>query len=265
MKNKGLFVFLVIPTLVLFGLVFLKKQKHPAAFQGVQEPVRIDGKDLRGSAVIWTNREFVHIVKNEENIRIIIQNFITPLLLSDKEKSNALSSCFGMIKAYGAGDWEEFMAVRIPISGYEVTKEAISQYALNISETKISDADQAYKTYWKTTFQESPLFSEVSFVSNSVSLFNLSQIKIKEIHPPEFTDKLHQRWIENTLTKVYDYPNIAKINEAKVLRLFFFSKDNKIPGFVQILFVLNGDDGLWLPYSFTLGIVQKPTHDLYLF
>ena len=261
-RNKWRFLF-IVPTILLLGLILWRGKNRPHTLP--QGAIRVPGNALKRSAAIWKDREFLNITNNRDKIHQAIESFIAPLPISTSAKSNAVMSSFGLIMAYGTGSWNDFLRTRIPVSGYETTNIALVRYGFNVQDKMGTNVDDVYHAYWQKMFQESPLFSDVSFISNSVGLYDLPWDKIKQIPTPQFTDPTNQNWVDTSLLKVYDYPPLPNSNTAKVLSLFFFTKNNEIPGFLKIAFVWDESHEVWIPWVFTVGIVQKPMHDLHLF
>jgi len=261
-RNKWLLLF-IAPTILLLGLILWRGKNRPHTQP--QGALIVPGNALKRSAAIWRDREFLNVTNDCDKIRHTIDSLIAPLPISSSEKSNAVMTSFGLMMAYGSGSWNDFLRTRIPVSGYETTNFALMKYGFNVQDKAGTNVDLVYHAYWQEMFQKSPLFTEVSFISNSVALYDLPWNQIAYIPTPEFTDPTNQNWVDTSLLKVYDYPPLPNSNTAKVLSLFFFTKNNEIPGFLKIAFVWDKRHEVWIPWFFTVGIAQKPMHDLHLF
>jgi len=271
MKSKYALTFAVISSLLLICLVLWRRNASNTII-AVNTPhpgvtaLKMDVSKLRKSETIWANRAFLKIEKDDE-IQGLLGDLVGRLPLSEKAKLAANRSCWGMLKAYGSGDWYMFQSVRIPIKGYEINTQMVKALKMNAPDKSSETSIEVYHDAWNNTFKKTPLFDQVSLESNAVTVLTLPLIDIKGVAFPQFTTLANQNWMTISPTRFFDYDKIMsnKSNQVQVLRFFFFGKIGNDTRPYMVIFVWNEDDSVWLPWRMTFALVKTPLHNVLAF
>jgi hypothetical protein len=271
MKKHVLLFAFVFPVVVLVCLTLYRK-KHAVVAGG---HLSLPGNALRRSYNIWTNRAFITVKENDEAFRAV-EMLASSLPVSEKARSNAVKSCVGLIKAYGRGDWEAFLSVRAPESDFEINSKAVKAlesaakyYSVtNVSKVTPANAIDTYHLLWGNLIKTNGLFSDISFISNSITVVETSPIYLQDAAAPSFTNKTNQNFIEITPTSVLDYrakPLVEQAQKIEALRFFFFGKTGAECNYYLFIFALNEQSGAWIPWRLTVGYAGAFKHKVAVF
>ncbi len=278
MKKYVLIFLFVFPVLVLVCLVLYRKNHGVVDGQGEQGGLTpsgaafITGAPLRRSNDIWTNRVFLTATENDEAFRAV-ETLAGSLPVSENVKSNAVQTCIEIIKAYGRGDWDAFLSVRAPSPDYAIDLQAVEALereakrynVTNIPNVTAENVLDIYHRVWKDLVDTNGLFSEISFITNSITVIETSPNYLAEVAVPSFTAKTNENYFILSPRSILDYSAKFSDQKIKALRFFFFSKEGKKCDFYMFVFALNEQNGIWIPWRLSVGHTAAPSHKLPFF
>lgn len=276
-KNALLFLF-VFPLLVLACLAFYRKKHSVIGGQYGLMPsgvASVNGNLLHKSHNIWTNRAFITVKENDEAFRAV-ETLASSLPISENLKSNAVQSCVGIIKAYGRGDWRAFLSARAPFSDYDINPQAVGALerevkhcnVTNVSKVTTATALDIYHLVWEDLVDTNGLFSDISFIANSITMVETSPNYLVQIAVPSFTAKTNENYFTLSPRSILDYSTKLSMQQSQkieALRFFFFGKKGRECDFYMFIFALNEQSGVWIPWRLTIGYTAAPSHKVAVF
>jgi len=272
MKYKLLTGIAITTPLLLIALILVRKHTSHTSAVTISTPrpgvtaVRMDPSRLQKAASVWADRSFSK-VENQNEIQQLIGDSLERLPLSEKAKTAAASSCWGMIRAYSSGDWNTFISFRIPIEGYEINPRLTATLKRSAPKINSENAIDHYREFWNNLFKDRPFFNEVSLPTNSIVLVTLPPGDIYKVTFPHFTDTSNENWQSIRPGNVFSYDKLPAVQstQVQVLEFFFFGKLNDKIQMYFVPFVWDEERSAWLPWSMTYAFTVGPTHTGILF
>jgi len=278
MNKKALLLIFALPALVLLFLICYRRGHSVIGGPNGLMPsgvLRLSGDLSRKTYDTWTNRAFI-TVKDNDKAFSAVETLAASLPVSEEAKKSAIKSCVGIIKAYGRGDWEAFLSSRVPFPDFEINPQAIvalnrtAQHRNVANDAKITTANvlDIYHLVWPGLVNTNGLFSEISFVTNSIDVIESSPSYLAQIAPPSFADRANQACILYNPRSILDYSakhSAQKLQKVKALRLFFMAKHETECNFYLFIFVLDEQNEVWFPYHLSIGYIGPMKHRLDVF
>lgn len=269
--NKHLlWVLLALPTIIIIVLALSRKHAPDAAPKHVH---KISGQAINTAQSVFLNREFIGITEQTQ-IENSLSNLIARLPLNENCRIQATKSCWGVIKAYGTGDWDLFEAVRVPKPGYVTSPDILGQMrgllpaqSQNNSAALETNPIALYKAIWVRTFSNQPLYNEISLRSNTVDLLNVSKEEVGGITFSRLNAHAGQIFAESCPATVFDYNRYIFPNSGTtlVLRLSYFGKLNEHVSPLMIAFAWDGAQSVWIPFRLCEGFARQPLSRIWCF
>lgn len=266
LHHRPIFLKIVLPLFIgvlsLIGISILRKSSPKVIISAVT---------LHKTHASWTNRTFIDCT-DSGLLKEAIGSKMADQPLDAQQRSAAEADCATFIQSISTRDWDEFQRVRLPLPSFKVSDEvstALTKYSGLSANTNSIDH---YRALWVQTFHEKPLFTGVSFVSNSVTILHFNTFLIGKIPFPEFVSKQDQNWLQVTPTVAFDYSSVFENHVSigsplTLLRFFFFAKCPDPEGArpFMLIFLWDHHSNRWIPWELTHASVRPTTHKLRFF
>ncbi|HAV65501.1 MAG TPA: hypothetical protein DCY13_24395 [Verrucomicrobiales bacterium] len=252
----------------MVGLVGLKKQ----GLLGSNNVV-VSREALQRSLNIWNSGEFLPVAESDR-LRQAIDELLSGTEIPKIAKEKAGITIHRLLEGYANRDWESFASARIPSSQFRILPDvAVALRKYGPGDAEGLSLTNVYRAIWEGAFEDSPLFSSVSFVSSSLTVLKLNRTALTGyVQFPEFTERTNQNWGAATPTLALNYDQLIEKPAEKestilTLRFFFFGSRGDEEGARPFMFVFVWDEqgALWVPWQFTHAQARPTKHTLRFF
>src|ERR1019366_368529 len=138
----------------------------------------------------------------------------------------------------------------------------------NVSAVTTANVLDIYHLVWGDLVNTNGLFSDISFITNSITVVETSPDYLVQISAPPFTDKTNQTYFTHSPRSILDYNaklSVPPSQKIKALRFFFFGKKGRECDFYMFVFALDEPSGVWVPWRLSIGCAAAPSHVLAVF